>query len=205
MGALKEINSLLGTSYKYDKEDIKLQDEINDKISLRLKLLKAQDEYNQAAEAVNAAKSKIYEIENSDRYKEALAEATEIRRKYRDKNVGENLARLTIKEGGGKELEELKKSLYLAENVLEARANKMAYLSGLDGSDSADFSPLYGSGGKGGKKTELEKQEEKYKEALNALAEKRKQGIITEQQYDNALRDLVEKTYIPAHPRRMRP
>lgn len=198
MGALKEINSLLGTSYKYDKEDIKLQDEINDKISLRLKLLKAQDEYNQAAEAVNAAKSKIYEIENSDRYKEALAEATEIRRKYRDKNVGENLARLTIKEGGGKELEELRKSLYLAENVLEARANKMAYLSGLDGSDSADFSPLYGSGGKEGKKTELEKQEGKYKEALNALAEKRKQGIITEQQYDNALRDLVEKTYIRA-------
>lgn len=198
MGALKEINSLLGTSYKYDKEDIKLQDEINDKISLRLKLLKAQDEYNQAAEAVNAAKSKIYEIENSDRYKEALAEATEIRRKYRDKNIGENLARLTIKEGGGKELEELRKSLYLAENVLEARANKMAYLSGLDGSDSADFSPLYSSGGKGGKKTELEKQEGKYKEALNALAEKRKQGIITEQQYDNALRDLVEKTYIRA-------
>ena len=198
MGALKEINSLLGTSYKYDKEDIKLQDEINDKISLRLKLLKAQDEYNQAAEAVNAAKSKIYEIENSDRYKEALAEAAEIRRKYRDKNIGENLARLTIKEGGGKELEELRKSLYLAENVLEARANKMAYLSGLDGSDSADFSPLYGSGGKGGKKTELEKQEGKYKEALNALAEKRKQGIITEQQYDNALRDLVEKTYIRA-------
>ena len=75
LGALKEINAILGENYDIAKLDSKLQDEINKKIEARKRLLAAQDRYNNAQAAANDSREQLRKLEDSEAYKEAFKRA----------------------------------------------------------------------------------------------------------------------------------
>ena len=96
-----------------------------------------------------------------------------------------------------REAENLRTAIAKADKVISALAEEIAELGG---SKASTAPPLFGDeSGKKGKKTELEKQQEKYTESLRALQKKLDANIITQDEYDEALRDLIEKSYIDAY------
>ena len=97
-----------------------------------------------------------------------------------------------------REAENLRAAIAKAEQAITDAAGEIAELGG-KASSSSSTSLFSSDGGKKGKKTELEKQQEKYTESLRALQKKLDSNIITQDEYDKALRDLVEKSYIDAY------
>lgn len=218
LGALKEINALLGESYDTAKLDSKIQDEINKKIEARKRLLAAQDRYNTAQTAANNAREQLRKLEEGEKYQKAYKKAYEDI--FRDgmtahqyvTNVGtperpfrswqERLAHGAASEklqaNPLREAENLRAAIAKAEQAITDAAGEIAELGG-KASSSSSTSLFSSDGGKKGKKTELEKQQEKYTESLRALQKKLDSNIITQDEYDKALRDLVEKSYIDAY------
>lgn len=216
LGALKEINAILGENYDIAKLDSKLQDEINKKIEARKRLLAAQDRYNNAQAAANDSREQLRKLEDSEAYKEAFKRAYEDT--YRDgmtahqyvvnaemgrakKEPYANLYRRRaldeLNADPLREAENLRTAIAKADKVISALAEEIAELGG---SKASTAPPLFGDeSGKKGKKTELEKQQEKYTESLRALQKKLDANIITQDEYDEALRDLIEKSYIDAY------
>lgn len=219
LGALKEINAILGENYNTEKLDLKIQDEINKKIEARKRLLAAQDRYSNAQYAANESREQLRELESSERYQEAYKKAyektiggtrltasqiIEIQREQGNKGYTVpyapyqlGTARNLMSQAPLREAENLRTAIAKAEQVMTAAAEEIAELGG---SKASTAPPLFGDeSGKKGKKTELEKQQEKYTESLRALQKKLDANIITQDEYDEALRDLIEKSYIDAY------
>lgn len=219
LGALKEINALLGESYDTAKLDSKTQDEINKKIEARKRLLAAQDRYDNAQTAANNAQEQLRKLEGSDKYQKAYKKAYEDI--FRDgmtahqyvANVGtperpfrswqERLAHGAASEklqaNPLREAENLRAAIAKAEQAITDAAEEIAELGGKTSSSSSTSRFSDGSGGKKGKKTELEKQQESYTESLRGLQKKLDVNIITQEEYDQALRELIEKSYVDAY------
>lgn len=220
LGALREINALLGENYDTAKLDSKLQDEINKKIETRKRLLAAQDRYGNAQTAANDAREQLRKLEQSEKYQKAYKKAYEdsIDRTgmtapqileasrtgglsgysvpYGSSLVGR--ANQLLSSSPLREAENLRTAIAKAELALTDAAEEIAELGG---KASSSFStPLFSAdGGKKGKKTELEKQQDSYTESLRALQKKLDVNIITQDEYDQALRELIEKSYIDAY------
>lgn len=219
LGALKEINALLGESYDTAKLDSKTQDEINKKIEARKRLLAAQDRYDNAQTAANNAQEQLRKLEGSDKYQKAYKKAYEDI--FRDgmtahqyvANVGtperpfrswqERLAHGAASEklqaNPLREAENLRAAIAKAEQAITDAAEEIAELGGKTSSSSSTSLFSDDSGGKKGKKTELEKQQESYTESLRGLQKKLDVNIITQEEYDQALRELIEKSYVDAY------
>ena len=227
LGALKEINALLGDNYDIEKLDSKILDEINGKIAKRQRLLAAQDKYNVAQEAANDSRKQLRELEDSRGYRRAFRKA------YEDEFVNgmtahqiiENFKRTGDKGGvrqkvasGGsiynvtdydyavqrmqndklREAEELRTAIDKAERLMAAAAEEIAKESGSIRSERYATPPLFApTGDEQGK--ELEKQQKRYAESLSALQKKLDTNIISQEEYDKALRELIEKSYIDAY------
>lgn len=178
-GALAEINTLLGTSYEFAKLDAATQKEINAAIADRIKLLEAQARLQRATDK----KARIEERQAEIR---GIVEGAE-------KVTPSRHARAVA------ESKQLASALSEVEAEIKKQAGIVAELGGRS-SKTLTNPPLFGDeSGKEGKKTELEKQQEKYTESLRALQKKLDTNIITQDEYDKALRDLIEKSYIDAY------
>lgn len=178
-GALAEINTLLGTSYEFAKLDAATQKEINAAIADRIKLLEAQARLQRATDK----KARIEERQAEIR---GIVEGAE-------KVTPSRHARAVA------ESKQLASALSEVEAEIKKQAGIVAELGGRSSKTSTN-PPLFGDeSGNKGKKTELEKQQEKYTESLRALQKKLDTNIITQDEYDKALRDLIEKSYIDAY------
>lgn len=211
-GALKEINALLGENYSFDKLDSKMQDEINEKIKKRTRLLAAQDRYNRGQELANRKRSELRDIEDSEEYKEAFEKA------YRDEFSNGRTAHeyITDVEYGKiettpaiyaaasgrlntqplREAEELRKAISKADKEAEAAALEISNISGSIPPDKSENPSLFAAAGD---EKELKKQQKRYTESLAALQKKLDTNVITQDEYDKALRELIEKSYINAY------
>lgn len=226
LGALKEINAILGENYDAAKLDSKLQDEINKKIEARKRLLAAQDRHDNAQAAANDKREQLRQLETSEAYQKAFKKAYEDiyrdgktahqyvedidRTGYLDSDYLKNrpgtkkkvmsdyaVAKSLLSARPLREEEALRTAIAKANKVISASAEEIAELGG--SKTSIKTSLFDDDSGKNGKKTELEKQQEKYTESLRALQKKLDTNIITQDEYDKALRDLIEKSYIDAY------
>lgn len=178
-GALAEINTLLGTSYEFAKLDAATQKEINAAIADRIKLLEAQARLQRATDK----KARIEERQAEIR---GIVEGAE-------KVTPSRHARAVA------ESKQLASALSEVEAEIKKQAGIVAELGGRSSKTSTNHPLFDDDSGKNGKKTELEKQQEKYTESLRALQKKLDTNIITQDEYDKALRDLIEKSYIDAY------
>lgn len=228
LGALKEINALLGESYDTAKLDSKTQDEINKKIEARKRLLAAQDRYDNAQTAANNAREQLRKLEESEKYQKAHKKAYEDT--FRDgmpayqyavnaEMTGRAKKGYVVNTHSGsqrvlspyeealakldaaplREAENLRAAIAKAEQAITDAAEEIAELGGKTSSSSSTSLFSDDSGGKKGKKTELEKQQENYTESLRGLQKKLDVNIITQEEYDQALRELIEKSYVDAY------
>lgn len=226
LGALKEINAILGENYDTEKLNLKIQDEINKKIEARKRLLAAQDRYDNAQSAANDKQEQLRRLESSEAYRKAFKRAYEeifrdgktahqyvedidrtgyldsdyLKRRPGTKNqvlASYTEAKSRLAAAPLREEEALRAAIAKANKVISDSAEDIAELGG---SKTSTNPPLFGDkSGKKDKKTELEKQQEKYTESLRALQKKLDSNIITQDEYDKALRDLIEKSYIDAY------
>lgn len=217
LGALREINALLGENYDTAKLDSKIQDEINKKIEARKRLLTAQDRLGNAQTEANAAREQLRKLEGSEEYQKAYKKAyedifrngmtayqyaTEIGtekypfRSWQDR-AAHNKASSILKSNPLREAENLRTAIATAEQVITDAANEIAELGGK--ASSSKTRSTDDSDDKKGKKTELEKQQASYTESLRALQKKLDVNIITQDEYEQALRELIEKSYVDAY------
>lgn len=216
LGALREINALLGENYDTAKLDSKIQDEINKKIETRKRLLAAQDRYGNAQTAANNAREQLRRLEQSEKYQKAYKKAYEDifrngmtahqyvtnigTEKYPFKSWQDRMAHGKasdiLKSNPLREAENLRTAIAKAEQTITDAAEEIAELSSKTSTETSLFDD---ESGKKGKKTELEKQQESYTESLRALQKKLDVNIITQDEYDQALRELIEKSYVDAY------
>lgn len=215
LGALREINALLGENYDTAKLDSKLQDEINKKIETRKRLLAAQDRYGNAQTAANDAREQLRKLEQSEKYQKAYKKAYEEPfrngmtahqyvskigtekypfRSWQDRAAHDKASGI-LNSNPLREAENLRTAIAKAELALTDATEEIAELVGKASSSSNTTI----TDDKKGKKTELEKQQESYTESLRALQKKLDVNILTQDEYDQALRELIEKSYIDAY------
>lgn len=232
LGALREINSLLGTSYEFEKNNADMAGEVNRKIEERVKLLYALAKQQRAQEVASQRRAELEELKSSEDYKEVYDKAynkpygtfgkktlPEIIEDWEAKEqlyanqgkIAKTLFPLEHRDYQNakarfdnllskyplRKAEELEKAILIAESDLKQATGEVAELGG-NKPVAMSPAPLYNLSGESGKKTELEKQREKYAESLKALDEKLSKSMISQREYDAALHDLTEKTYIAA-------
>lgn len=196
-GALKQVNDLLGTSFKLEDTAKGKASELNKEIERRVQLLQAEEKIRRTSEALQSKKEDLRELQGSEKYKDAKRwfPATYARQL----SIGVKAEDIELpKQSPLYEERQLKQAISELEFALQDATRIQAELGG-KASSSSSTSLFSSDGGKKGKKTELEKQQEKYTESLRALQKKLDSNIITQDEYDKALRDLVEKSYIDAY------
>lgn len=196
-GALKQVNDLLGTSFKLEDAAKGKASELNKEIERRVQLLQAEEKIRRTSEALQSKKEDLRELQVSEKYKDAKRwfPATYARQL----SIGVKAENIELpKQSPLYEERQLKQAISELEFALQDATRIQAELGG-KASSSSSTSLFSSDGGKKGKKTELEKQQEKYTESLRALQKKLDSNIITQDEYDKALRDLVEKSYIDAY------
>ncbi len=196
-GALKQVNDLLGTSFKLEDAAKGKASELNKEIERRVQLLQAEEKIRRTSEALQSKKEDLRELQGSEKYKDAKRwfPATYARQL----SIGVKAEDIELpKQSPLYEERQLKQAISELEFALQDATRIQAELGG-KASSSSSTSLFSSDGGKKGKKTELEKQQEKYTESLRALQKKLDSNIITQDEYDKALRDLVEKSYIDAY------
>lgn len=196
-GALKQVNDLLGTSFKLEDAAKGKASKLNKEIERRVQLLQAEEKIRRTSEALQSKKEDLRELQGSEKYKDAKRwfPATYARQL----SIGVKAEDIELpKQSPLYEERQLKQAISELEFALQDATRIQAELGG-KASSSSSTSLFSSDGGKKGKKTELEKQQEKYTESLRALQKKLDSNIITQDEYDKALRDLVEKSYIDAY------
>lgn len=197
-GALKQVNDLLGTSFKLEDAAKGKASELNKEIERRVQLLQAEEKIRRTSEALQSKKEELRELQGSEKYKNAKRwfPATYARQL----SIGVKPEDIELpKLSPLYEERQLKQAIAELEFALQDATRIQAELGGRSSKASTN-PPLFGDeSGKKGKKTELEKQQEKYTESLRALQKKLDTNIITQDEYDKALRDLIEKSYIDAY------
>lgn len=195
--ALMRINELLGTEYK-------LTDNISQKYSEIEQKIRRYTAYLSAQAKLERAKSKYAEEEQNLRdylrpkYKESFGRLG-VRRNLTEEEYY-NLHIMRPDAYLDKEGRAIFGSMRLAEANIEKWASEVARYAG-------EFTPklptTIGGGGGGGADTPTEsataKLSQQYAEQVNQLVAQRAASLITEREYERALRDLIEKTYAEAN------
>lgn len=198
VGALKQVNDLLGTSFKLEDAAKGKASELNKEIERRVQLLQTEEKIRRTSEALQSKKEKLRELQGSEEYKDAKRwfPATYARQL----SIGVKPEDIELpKLSPLYEERQLKQAIGELEFALQDATRIQAELNGRS-SETSTNPPSFGDeSGKKGKKTELEKQQESYTESLRALQKKLDVNIITQDEYDQALRELIEKSYIDAY------
>lgn len=197
-GALKQVNDLLGTSFKLEDAAKGKASELNKEIERRVQLLQTEEKIRRTSEALQSKKEKLRELQGSEEYKDAKRwfPATYARQL----SIGVKPEDIELpKLSPLYEERQLKQAIAELEFALQDATRIQAELNGRS-SETSTNPPSFGDeSGKKGKKTELEKQQESYTESLRALQKKLDVNIITQDEYDQALRELIEKSYVDAY------
>ena len=197
-GALKQVNDLLGTSFKLADAAKGKASELNKEIERRVQLLQTEEKIRRTSEALQSKKEKLRELQGSEEYKDAKRwfPATYARQL----SIGVKPEDIELpKLSPLYEERQLKQAIAELEFALQDATRIQAELNGRS-SETSTNPPSFGDeSGKKGKKTELEKQQESYTESLRALQKKLDVNIITQDEYDQALRELIEKSYVDAY------
>lgn len=197
-GALKQVNDLLGTSFKLEDAAKGKASELNKEIERRVQLLQAEEKIRRTSEALQSKKEDLRELQGSEKYKDAKRwfPATYARQL----SIGVKAEDIELpKQSPLYEERQLKQAISELEFALQDATRIQAELGGKTSSSSSTSRFSDDSGGKKGKKTELEKQQESYTESLRGLQKKLDVNIITQEEYDQALRELIEKSYVDAY------
>lgn len=196
VGALKQVNDQLGTSFKLEDAAKGKASELNKEIERRVQLLQAEEKIRRIHEALQSKKEELRELQGTEKYKDAKRWFPATYARQLSIGVKPDDIKLP-KQSPLYEERQLKQAIAELEFTLQDATRIQAELGG---SKASTAPPLFGDeSGKKGKKTELEKQQEKYTESLRALQKKLDANIITQDEYDEALRDLIEKSYIDAY------
>lgn len=197
-GALKQVNDLLGTSFKLEDAAKGKASELNKEIERRVQLLQAEEKIRRTSEALQSKKEDLRELQGSEKYKDAKRwfPATYARQL----SIGVKAEDIELpKQSPLYEERQLKQAISELEFALQDATRIQAELGGKTSSSSSTSRFSDDSDDKKGKKTELEKQQESYTETLRGLQKKLDVNIITQEEYDQALRELIEKSYVDAY------
>lgn len=182
-GALKQINSLLGTEYKLQSLNAKKIDEIAAKSERYIKFLRAQAELEQARLVV-AERQADYDKLPMGRKVRRVNERGETTSIATD-------AAYTRKENAATALRDAKADVAKwSEEVAKGAAEFISEITTKDDSSLPSAPTAEG--------TPLQRMQEQYAERMQELATELANGLITEREYQRAKKDLIEKTYIQA-------
>ena len=200
-GALRQINELLGTSYRLEDAAKGKASELNKEIERRVQLLQVEEDIRRKSEVLQKRKEELKSLQGSDAYKKELDDyRAEVARRlaiWKDPRlIGTVPVRSDSKLA---EEQRLKQAISEAEFALQNAMRVQSELSNRPDTIEYDSSYTSGGDGSGGKKTELDKQEQKYAESLRDIQKRLDTNIITQDEYDEALRELIEKSYVEAY------
>lgn len=199
--ALNVINSILGTSYEFDKNGLKIAGDINTKIQERLGL------YAKEAEAKYLAEQKM---KASDALDEAKAKQQEAQRNYDHwdtaNRTGKNADGSTRKILGLTVLAAVESKVRSNnwETELNNAKNEVNELSKVFNDATKKLNNYISSGtpppppppdATDLTETDLQKAEIQYKNDLKELSNQYKNGVLKQAEYNKAVDDLNKKTY----------
>lgn len=186
-GAIKEINGLLGTNYSIDSKTLKINGDINSKISERVALLKS-------AAAVEFYQNKKLQADD---------EIKGIYSKYGGQKSLEDRAKLWLKKdksyrtmiegitGGPSDYQDYLKVLQL-QSVSNDASKQMSFFE-KNILERGGSRPVIDKSSD--KKTDLQKAEEEYAKSKKELTNQLANQAIKEEEYNKAIDDLNEATY----------
>ena len=187
--ALSEINSILNTNYSIDNKTLSINGDINKSIATRIKLLK---------DSVAVERYQSKKLEAEDKQMEILSRYGGTREgMLKAQQAARN--RTTLKGGGynygswrnvNNDILEFNQYAKIAADA----SKQLEYFEkeALSGKVSSRTSPTMPSDTK---KTPLQKEEEKYAEAVKELTNKLNNRAITEEEYKTQLNELNKATY----------
>lgn len=195
VGALQKINSLLGTEYKLSELTNEKMREINEKAARYVKYLQAQNRLEIAKQEHQKNKAEFDAVVQE--YAPGLRERGVMKGKS-DEAIATYIRNNPDVVKGGKGIVD---ALIVAENGLEHWSKVVSKYS-TEFERSFDTSTS-GGGGAGtpevaGEETALQKAQKDYADALAELEAELGAQLITEREYTNKKRDLIEKSYINA-------
>lgn len=181
--ALSQVNDVLGTTFKWNEKTLSVQGDINSAIQERIRLL----ENAARIDALITQKQKLLDRQtglenapvNSLNYQQGFGNY------LKGSKVGQYFGFKTDKQLNKEELANTHKAIALLDEQLAGAVRET--LTGKSGS----IDP----GDKKEKKTPLQKEEEKYAEAVTELTNKLNNRAISEENYKNQLEDLNKATY----------
>lgn len=189
--ALSEINTLLGTSYSINKDSLKINGDINTKVSERIRLLKnaAAVEFYQhkkldAENDANVIISKYGSIENLNHAAQTSANAGKTFSGWLGKQF--NFGGINNAYEDAIKVDQLKRIYQDADKQLNFFEKNILSNS----SSSNGIEPE-----KSKKKTDLQKAEEAYTKSTQELTNKLDNRVITEKEYQRELDKLNQATY----------
>ena len=188
--ALSEINGLLGTSYSINKDSLKINGDINTKVTERIRLLKdaAAVEFYQhrkleAESKANAIIGKYGGVENLNHAAQVSANAGKTFSGWLGKQF--NFGGVNDAYEDAVKVDQLKRIYQDADKQLNLFEKNI-----LSKSSSNSVEPE-----KAKKKTDLQKAEESYAKSTKELTNKLDNRTITETEYDRELKKLNKATY----------
>lgn len=197
--ALNEINSILGTTYEFDKNGLTIAGDINTKIRERLGLLEKQAELNylvnkkmEAGDALSESNNLVSEAEkqseiwgNKAKYQSEKGLIQIANEKWQAKVWKEKLA---VEKQKQKENEKVYNSASAKIISLTTAIEKITGKAG-SGTDTIITTPT------ATKETDLQKAEKEYKESLIELTNQKSNSVISDKEYNKAVDELNKKTY----------
>lgn len=182
-GALKQINSLLGTEYKLQSLNAKKIDEIAAKSERYIKFLRAQAELEQA---------RLVVTERQEDY-DKLPMGKKVRR-VNERGETTSIvtdAAYTRKENAATALRDAKADFAKwSEEVAKGAAE---FIPEITTKDDSSLPPAPTA-----EETLLQRMQERYAERMAELTAELENGLTTEREYHRAKKDLIEQTYIQA-------
>lgn len=197
LGALKEINTLLGTSFNLLSDELGVQLDIVDAIDKQIQLLKNRNELSAIDQELAGIREQKKEYDSKNLAAKAAAYQNANRTPwYLDFGIRGFASTLV----NGKAYNQWRhlKQLSATEKELENRRNELLEKNaGITGS-TVSGNPTTTTPTLDPETKNLDKAKESYTEVLNALDEELRNQMISEREYTRKKRDLIEKTYIDA-------
>lgn len=185
--AVKEINSLLGTNYSIDANTLKINGDINSKISERISLLKSaatvEHYQRRKLESEDARRDILNKYGGGDKAIEILESSSPNVTGYSKTAASWGLSSSTYKD--------LQRYLEYQRMGKDAE-ERLSYLE-KDILSKSNITPIVDDNDK--KKTDLQKAEEEYAKSKKELTNQLANQAIKEEEYNKAIDDLNEATY----------
>lgn len=197
-GALKEVNTLLGTSFNLLGNELGVQLEIVDAIDKQIQLLRNRNELATIDQELAGIREKKKEYDSKNLPAKVAAYQNLNRTPwYLDLGIRGFVANAVY----GKSYNQWQhlKGLSSTEKELEKRRNELLEKNvEIVGSKGAGKTTAGGGGGFIDEESPLAKAQKSYTEALNELTAQAQAGLITDRELERKKRDAIEKAYIEA-------